>query len=205
MTMLKQRFIGSISFLLLLAVDISFGGQDITCDAAPRDLTVQFRGASCASHRHGSCVGDRSFGHGQPLPIGLFDRSQSGGQAPVVVYENADPDSFYSVLMIDPDAPSPSNPTAAPWLHWLVVNINGETLRSADHGVGDKTVTEYAPPTPPSGIHRYILLLFRQFGSLRNVPVPSSRAKFDVGAFKTYYDLECVATTSFRTGKEIKE
>eukprot|EP00057_Strongylocentrotus_purpuratus_P019459 XP_011673933.1 PREDICTED: uncharacterized protein LOC105442950 [Strongylocentrotus purpuratus] len=141
MTMLKQRFIGSISFLLLLAVDISFGGQDINCDAAPRDLTVQFRGASCASHRHGSCVGDRSFGHGQPLPIGLFDRSQSGGQAPVVVYENADPDSFYSVLMIDPDAPSPSKPTAAPWLHWLVVNINGETLRSGGRGVGGKTVT----------------------------------------------------------------
>eukprot|EP00057_Strongylocentrotus_purpuratus_P022536 XP_011677010.1 PREDICTED: protein MOTHER of FT and TF 1 [Strongylocentrotus purpuratus] len=172
----------------------------------PRDLTVQFEAPAAHPHRHGSCVGDRSFGHGQPLPIGTFLTAHSPGAKRLSLYmKNADPDSFYSVLMIDPDAPSPSNPTAAPWLHWLVVNINGETLRSADHGVGDKTVTEYAPPTPPSGIHRYILLLFRQFGSLRNVPVPSSRAKFDVGAFKTYYDLECVATTSFRTGKEIKE
>ena len=27
--------------------------------------------------------------------------------------------------MVDPDAPSRKNPTAAQWLHWLVVNIPG--------------------------------------------------------------------------------
>ena len=27
--------------------------------------------------------------------------------------------------MVDPDAPSRDNPTAAQWLHWLVVNIPG--------------------------------------------------------------------------------
>ena len=32
--------------------------------------------------------------------------------------------------MVDPDAPSRDNPTAAQWLHWLVVNIPGKRKRS---------------------------------------------------------------------------
>ena len=37
--------------------------------------------------------------------------------------------------MVDPDAPSRDNPTAAQWLHWLVVNIPGrrEILGLKEH------------------------------------------------------------------------
>ncbi|CAM9923116.1 unnamed protein product, partial [Phaeothamnion confervicola] len=32
----------------------------------------------------------------------------------------------YTLLMVDPDAPSPQDPVAAEWLHWMVVNMPGE-------------------------------------------------------------------------------
>lgn len=33
----------------------------------------------------------------------------------------------WTLLMVDPDAPSPESPTARNFLHWLVVNIPGST------------------------------------------------------------------------------
>ncbi|KAE8124838.1 hypothetical protein FH972_019685 [Carpinus fangiana] len=36
-------------------------------------------------------------------------------------------DELYSLVMIDPDAPSPSEPTMREWVHWIVVDIPGGT------------------------------------------------------------------------------
>jgi phosphatidylethanolamine-binding protein (PEBP) family uncharacterized protein len=49
----------------------------------------------------------------------------------------ADPSKVYAVLMMDPDAPRHSQPLAAPYRHWLVVNIPGAALRAGDVGVGE--------------------------------------------------------------------
>ena len=65
--------------------------------------------------------------------------------------------------MVDPDAPSRDNPTAAQWLHWLVVNIPGRrreyshqdlTLNSgSDLENGDvsrgKVLMQHNGPSPP--------------------------------------------------------
>lgn len=32
-------------------------------------------------------------------------------------------DSLFSLLMVDPDAPSPEHPTMSEYLHWMVTNI----------------------------------------------------------------------------------
>lgn len=34
----------------------------------------------------------------------------------------------FTLVMVDPDAPSKSSPTQRSWLHWLVVNIKGKQL-----------------------------------------------------------------------------
>ncbi|KAF5841712.1 phosphatidylethanolamine-binding protein [Dunaliella salina] len=74
----------------------------------------------------------------------------------------------FSVIMIDPDAPDPENPSAKEWLHWYRVNISGlELLRIASgHAVkgpgNGEDVVEYSPPHPVSGTHRYIFLLYAQ-------------------------------------------
>lgn len=60
--------------------------------------------------------------------------------------------------MTDPDAPSRKNPTNREWHHWLVGNIPGSQV---DKG---ETLTEYVGSAPPegSGLHRYVLLVYKQ-------------------------------------------
>lgn len=63
-------------------------------------------------------------------------------------------------LATDPDAPSRSTPTVREWVHWLVVNIPGD---SKDISKGD-TLIEFVPSCPGenSGIHRYTFVLHQQ-------------------------------------------
>lgn len=37
-------------------------------------------------------------------------------------------DLFYTIMMVDPDAPSPGKPSSRSWLHWLIADIPGEEL-----------------------------------------------------------------------------
>ena len=41
-------------------------------------------------------------------------------------------DGFYTLMMVDPDAPSRRNPTNREWLHWLVVNIPGGNVKMGE-------------------------------------------------------------------------
>ena len=49
---------------------------------------------------------------------------------------NANQNSYYTLIMTDPDAPSRESPNMREFLHWIVVNIpaneikEGEVLRS---------------------------------------------------------------------------
>lgn len=91
---------------------------------------------------------------------------------------------YYSVMMVDPDAPSPDDPSSAQWLHWAVINIpgDGSLLNSLD---GGRAMISYAGPSPPagSGDHRYCTYVFKQ--SEYNVLMAglsewTARAHFDV-------------------------
>jgi len=76
---------------------------------------------------------------------------------PRVVYPVCE-NSFYTVMLVDPDAPRRYEPSESLWLHWLVGNISGLNLFDGDFRV------EYVPPAPPpdTGLHRYVFLVFRQ-------------------------------------------
>ncbi len=58
---------------------------------------------------------------------------------------------LYTIIIVDPDAPYPSNPTKKYFLHLLVINSK-------------ETKVEYTEPNPPfnSPAHRYMILLFLQ-------------------------------------------
>ncbi|KAK4879806.1 hypothetical protein RN001_007952 [Aquatica leii] len=75
-----------------------------------------------------------------------------------VVYWNSEDDSFYSLVMTDPDAPSRENPELREWHHWLVVNIPGNNIQQGE------TLSEYigAGPLQDTGLHRYVFLLYKQ-------------------------------------------
>ena len=59
--------------------------------------------------------------------------------------------AFYTLMLVDPDAPSPAEPTFRAWLHWLVVDIPGGAGKGPQAG---RTLTAYKGPAPPKGVHR---------------------------------------------------
>lgn len=75
---------------------------------------------------------------------------------------DADADSFYTLIMTDPDAPSRADPVAGEVRHWYVVNIPGNNLEEGE------TLFAYIGSGPPkdTGLHRYVFLVFKQSGKL---------------------------------------
>lgn len=61
-------------------------------------------------------------------------------------------------MMVDPDAPSRTNPQLREIRHWLIMNILESNVESGDE------VTEYRGSGAPksTGLHRYIFLVFKQ-------------------------------------------
>ncbi|XP_042908194.2 protein D2-like [Parasteatoda tepidariorum] len=77
---------------------------------------------------------------------------------PSISYTRVNDDVFYTLIMIDPDAPYPNKPTNAIYLHWLINNIPGKDIYRG------RELLEYEAPDPPadSDRHRYIILLYEQ-------------------------------------------
>lgn len=114
--------------------------------------------------------------------------------SPIIRYTGAE-DGYYTLMMVDPDAPSHKNPTEAEWRHWVVGNIPASTLRSGfnDCTAGISILTKYNEPFPPpsSGWHRYYFKLYKQPGSepLPWYPIGGPRNKWDSSQFAKQYNL----------------
>ncbi|XP_031091109.1 protein HEADING DATE 3A-like [Ipomoea triloba] len=105
--------------------------------------------------------------------------------------------TFYTLVMVDPDAPSPTSPTLREYLHWLVTDIPGTTGAS----FGNEAIF-YEPPRPSMGIHRFVFVLFRQLGR-QTVYAPHWRQNFNTRNFAELYNLGLpVAVTYFNGQRE---
>ncbi|XP_055380935.1 protein D2-like [Condylostylus longicornis] len=71
---------------------------------------------------------------------------------------DANKDSFYTIIMTDPDAPSSENPKMREWHHWLVGNVPGDDIEKGE------ILSEFVSSAPPkdTGLHRYVLLVYKQ-------------------------------------------
>ncbi|KAL3520438.1 hypothetical protein ACH5RR_018587 [Cinchona calisaya] len=121
--------------------------------------------------------GDREVNNGiefRPSQIVNQPRVEIGGD---------DLRTFYTLVMVDPDAPSPSNPNLREYLHWLVTDIPATTGAS----FGQEIVC-YESPRPSTGIHRFIFVLFRQLGR-QTVYAPGWRQNFNTREFAELYNL----------------
>nr|TKV99804.1 hypothetical protein SEVIR_8G067801v2 [Setaria viridis] len=65
--------------------------------------------------------GARTIANGCELKPSMVSRQ------PRVEVGGPDMRTFYTLVMIDPDAPSPSDPNLREYLHWLVTDIPGST------------------------------------------------------------------------------
>lgn len=125
-----------------------------------------------------------SYGGGADVLMGNKLTVKQTESAPVAISFKAPANTYCTVLMIDPDAPSRTAPRLRHWRHWLVVNVPN----SCDVREGN-TVTPYAGPTPPvaSGPHRYAFLVYPQRARLTEKEAKVQDAR---GGFKLAHLVE---------------
>ena len=99
------------------------------------------------------------------------------------------PNTLYTIIMIDPDAPSKLNPIYKHWLHWLIIN-------------NDLIIMPFLPSDPlsRSGLYRYYICLFKQKHKLSDIRI-SGRKSFNVGEFVKKSNLEFVDGVMYETSK----
>ncbi|WCJ26918.1 PEBP (phosphatidylethanolamine-binding protein) family protein [Euphorbia peplus] len=107
--------------------------------------------------------------------------------------------NLYTLVMVDPDAPSPSEPKWREWLHWIVVDIP----EGCDATKGHELIP-YMGPQPPTGIHRYVFALFKQgSGLMGRSRSPEVRSNFSTRHFAAQHGLGLpVAAVYFNSHKE---
>jgi len=96
-------------------------------------------------------------------------------------------DDTFVVAMVDPDAPTPQDPTEAQIRHFLG---GGFTLQGNELVNNTPALSDYRQPTPPntSDPHRYVFLLFAQpadFPTSIDTPIQN----FNISAFAEEFDM----------------
>ncbi|XP_010276915.1 PREDICTED: protein HEADING DATE 3A-like [Nelumbo nucifera] len=105
--------------------------------------------------------------------------------------------TFFTLVMVDPDAPNPSDPSLREYLHWLVTDIPATTGAS----FGQEIIC-YECPQPTVGVHRFVFMLFRQLGR-QTVFAPRWRHNFNTRNFAELYNLGLpVAAVYFNCKRE---
>jgi phosphatidylethanolamine-binding protein (PEBP) family uncharacterized protein len=89
--------------------------------------------------------------------------------------------NLLTLLIVDPDAHYPSNPTEKYMLHNLVINNN-------------EIIWKYKSPNPPldSPPHRYFIQLYKQSNRIKLDKPILQRNKFDLESFVKKYKLKKV-------------
>lgn len=95
-------------------------------------------------------------------------------------------EEYYTLAMVDPDAPSRESPKFREWHHWLVGNIFGSDINKGE------VLSDYIGSGPPkgTGLHRYVFLVYKQpgkcdFTKVQKLPNNSGdkRGKFSISKF----------------------
>lgn len=113
------------------------------------------------------------------------------------IFFNRFPDENFTILVVDPDAPSRENPEFRYFLHLLIIN-------------NDIEIVPYEPPNPPSntGFHRYFFCLYKQkfpFNKEHMLILPNkkndkiTRANFNLNEFSHVNHLTLIDSVYFQT------
>lgn len=110
---------------------------------------------------------------------------------PVVKWAAKDSE-YYTLAMVDPDAPSRESPKFREWHHWLLGNIFGGDMNKAE------VLSDYIGSGPPkgTGLHRYVFLIYKQLEKCNFSKMPKlssnsgdKRGKFSIAKFAQEYKL----------------
>jgi len=98
---------------------------------------------------------------------------------PKIYISEKENNNLLTLIVVDPDAHYPDNPTEKYMLHNLVINNN-------------ETIWKYKSPNPPldSPPHRYMILLYRQSNTINLDETVNQRNKFNLNTFVKKYNLK---------------
>ncbi|CBI75519.1 Flowering Locus T-like protein, putative [Triticum aestivum] len=105
--------------------------------------------------------------------------------------------SLYTLVMVDPDVPGPSDPSEREYLHWVVTDIpeGGDVVRGTE-------VVAYEKPQPRTGIHRLTFVVFRHAAQV-DMDAPGGRSNFVTRDLAECYKLGApVAAAYFNCQRE---
>ncbi|TRM62209.1 phosphatidylethanolamine-binding protein [Schizophyllum amplum] len=141
-------------------------------------------------------------------PMGVPDANTGEIQAGAAAQE-----ATYTLVMLDPDAPSRDDPKFKSFRHWVITGLKAPAATSASTknmaALKMKTATTpYRPPgpRPGSGLHRYTFFLFQEpvadaFAVPEGAPeygaALEERRSWDGVAFGEKYGLKLVAANFF--------
>lgn len=114
--------------------------------------------------------------------------------------------SYFHYAFSDPDAPSRTSPKRREYLHWLIINIEGNEIGSG------QTLADYVGSMPPknTGKHRYVLLVFKQSARLsvdqQQIGSTNStgRANFNTRKFAKKHNLGNPVAGNFFEAQNVK-
>jgi len=113
---------------------------------------------------------------------------------PKIVVSEKDKEKYknnlLTLLIVDPDAHYPSNPTEKYMLHNMIIN-------------NDEIIWRYKSPNPPmdSGPHRYYIQLYKQSNRIKLDKPIAQRNQFDLESFVKKYKLKKVDEFVFKCRK----
>ena len=120
---------------------------------------------------------------------------------PTISFEPED-DALYCLVLVDPDAPCRKSPIFREYVHWVVCDLSGgDTAKGV-------VLAPYQGPAPPyeAGLHRYVLLLYKQQGGRITVAThEAAKAKFgasrgghSISGWADNLEMKLVAAEAFQ-------
>jgi phosphatidylethanolamine-binding protein (PEBP) family uncharacterized protein len=114
--------------------------------------------------------------------------------APAIKASILDINNYYTLIMIDIDAPRPSKNTSSPFLHWIISDLNTQKNNK------NLVICPYFPPSPPykNEPHRYEFRLYKQKQKLLSADELHYTPNFDIDKFIAMYDLEYITKNTIK-------
>lgn len=104
---------------------------------------------------------------------------------------------LYTLVMVDPDVPDPTNISYKQFLHWVVPNIPLSALQSGKNiPLPENHPAPWIPPHPTNGTkyHRYVIFLFQNPDPNKPLEVPEynmeQRKTFNLRKFISEYGFQ---------------
>jgi hypothetical protein len=122
---------------------------------------------------------------------------------PTFLYYDADPEAFYTLIVVDRDATSAAAPTRSPLLHFATPHIPGSQLHG--RGLGPDVLLpgsffNFSGPHPPSGsgCHRYYAMLYLEDPSV--YPVLALNESYSSYRFNFDFQSWCASQNFQKVG-----